>query len=186
MDQDSTNSGERRNWRERLGIAKDASKDLPKISEEFRSENGGKATEPWLVVGSPGAGPSKPASSEAGQPVSAGRGQGATPVRPAPMAPRPNAAGAPVRPSQNQHAANQMPPQIPRAVSPHGQAKPQPAVPSRAAVPPGSPRAVMPVPSSAADGGNAPASDDFADRLRQQREAAERLARQRAATARSQ
>ncbi len=185
MDQDSTNSGERRNWRERLGIAKDASKDLPKISEEFRSENGGKATEPRLVVASPGAGPSKPASTEAGQPVSAGRGQGATPVRPAPMAPRPNT-GAPVRPPQNQHAANQMAPQTPRAASPNGQAKPQPAAPSRAAVPSGSPRAVMPVPSAAASGSSAPASDDFADRLRQQREAAERLARQRAATARSQ
>src|SRR5262245_56821938 len=108
MDQDSTNSGERRNWRERLGIAKDASKDLPKISEEFRSENGGKATEPRLVVASPAAGPSKPGSADAGHPVPAGRGQGATPVRPAPMAPRSNAAGAPVRPSHNQHAASPM------------------------------------------------------------------------------
>jgi hypothetical protein len=185
MDQDSTNSGERRNWRERLGIAKDASKDLPKISEEFRSENGGKSTEPRLVVGSPGAGPSKPASSEAGQPVSAGRGQGATPVRPAPMAPRPNAAAAPGRPPQNQHAANQLPPQTSRAASPNGQAKPHPVPPSRAAVPPGPPRAPTPAPSAAANGGS-PASDDFADRLRQQREAAERLARQRAATARTQ
>ena len=186
MDQDSTNSGERRNWRERLGIAKDASKDLPKISEEFRSENGGKATEPRLVVASPGAGPSKPASSEAGQPASAGRGQGATPVRPAPMAPRPNAAGAPVRPPQNQHVVNQMPPQTPRAASPNGQAKPQPAAPSRAAGPPTPLRAPAPAPAAAANGSGAPASDDFADRLRQQREAAERLARQRAATARSQ
>jgi SPOR domain len=184
MDQDSTNSGERRNWRERLGIAKDASKDLPKISEEFRSENGGKPTEPRLVVASPGAGPSKPVSSEAGQPVSAGRGQGATPVRPAPMAPRPNTAAAPGRPPQNQHAANQMPPQTARAAPPNGQANPQQVPSSRAAAPSVPPRA--PAPSSAANGSSGPASDDFADRLRQQREAAERLARQRAATARSQ
>src|SRR6476659_4780264 len=126
MDQDSTNSGERRNWRERLGIAKDNAKDLPKISEEFRSENGGKGSEPRLVVGSAAGSPVKAVSSEAaGAPPPTARGQGATPVRPAPMAPRPAATGGPARPPQNQHAVNQMSPQTPRAGPPGAQARPQ-------------------------------------------------------------
>ena len=100
MDQDSTNSGERRNWRERLGIAKENAKELPKISEEFRSDNGGKANEPRLVVGSGAGSPGKAATSDAVAPPPMSRGQGATPVRPAPMAPRPAATGGAVRPPQ--------------------------------------------------------------------------------------
>jgi SPOR domain len=187
MDQDSTNSGERRNWRERLGIAKDNSKELPKISEEFRSESGGQPGEPRLVVGQSSAPSVKAAASDTPTaPVPAPRGQGATPVRPAPMAPRPTATTGAGQPPQNQHAANPVSPQTPRA-APSGQAKP-PAVPSaRAAAPQASARAASAAASAAAaNGSGGPASDDFAERLRQQREAAERLARQRAATARVQ
>jgi sporulation related protein len=186
MDQDSTNSGERRNWRERLGIAKDNSKELPKISEEFRSESGGQPGEPRLVVGQSSAPSVKAAASDTPTaPAPAPRGQGATPVRPAPMAPRPTAATGAGRATQNQHAGNPVSPQTARP--PSGQAKPT-AVPSaRAAAPQAAARAASTAaPAAAANGSAGPASDDFAERLRQQREAAERLARQRAATARVQ
>src|SRR5690348_16758644 len=140
MDQDSTNSGERRNWRERLGIAKDNSKELPKISEEFRSESGGQPGEPRLVVGQSSAPSVKAAASDTPTaPAPAPRGQGATPVRPAPMAPRPTAATGAGRATQNQHAGNPVSPQTARP--PSGQAKPT-AVPSaRAAAPQAAARA---------------------------------------------
>jgi hypothetical protein len=187
MDQDSTNSGERRNWRERLGIAKDNSKELPKISEEFRSENDGKPAEPRLVTGPSAASPMKPLPSDApAAPAPAARGHGSTPVRPAPMAPRSAAATGAARPPQNQQAGNPVSPQTPRPAPPAGQAKPQAAPSARVPAPAASARGASTPAPAAANGSGSAASDDFAERLRQQREAAERLARQRAATARAQ
>jgi hypothetical protein len=82
MDQDSTKSSDKRNWRERLGIggATGASqaKELPRISDDYQVPQG------------------KPAVAQA-------RPAGVRPaaVKPAPMAPRPaNRSGAPVAPEK--------------------------------------------------------------------------------------
>lgn len=75
MDQDSTKGSDKRNWRERLGIGTaqaSASKDLPRISEEFAPHDD-KVTAAPLRPGS-----TRPAA-----------------VKPAPMAPRPAGRPAP-------------------------------------------------------------------------------------------
>jgi hypothetical protein len=82
MDQDSTKSSDKRNWRERLGIggATGASqaKELPRISDDYQ----GSQSKPVMAQVRP-AGP-RPAA-----------------VKPAPMAPRPaNRSGAPVAPEK--------------------------------------------------------------------------------------
>src|SRR5262245_5088306 len=149
MDQDSTNSGERRNWRERLGIAKEGPKDLPKIAEEFVSHEGGKPGEPRLVIASSGQQKASDGDETQAVPQIAqvgSRVQGAAPVRPAPMAPRPAANGTAPRP---QGVAPQSPQQAQRPPVAGVPPKAQPPSPVRVAGPPQASRNVPAVsPSS--------------------------------------
>ena len=199
MDQDSTKDGagggNRRNWRERLGVGQD----LPKISDEFSSTEGdARAADESLPE--PQAGP------RSGAPVS----------RPAPMAPR-YARPAAAQPGNGRSSGPDT--QVPRPVAGSPGQKPwaaqvrpapRPGEPGRPAAShapspaPGSerpgyaPRAnpapapQRPAPTrrpavyaqAAARPGAASGHDSFGERLRAQREAAERLAQQRLAAAR--
>ena len=125
MDQNSGNTTDKRNWRERLGIGKTAAPaDLPKLSDDFKA-----ATPPPVAP--------KPATpSPAARPGMAKPAPHA-PIKAAPMAPRPAARPA-AAPAPSTGAT-------------------QPAVPRAAAVAP----------------------DALATKLKDQREAAERLAVQR-------
>ncbi len=164
MDQDSRrgSGGDKRNWRERLGI----NKDLPKISQDFDGGQRPRGGEPRLDAGSPAPAraPSSGAARDAGQ-VTSRPPAGAKPVqRPAPMAPRrPSGAGSP-----GQSAAPQRSATPPRPTPPPVRSQTRPAQP------PASP-AQPPAPTG---------DDDFGQRLRAQREAAERLAQQRASVPR--
>jgi SPOR domain len=73
MDQDNTKGQDKRNWRERLGVGAAGSKDLPKISDDYRKEQAPMAARP---IG---------ATKVAPRPVAPAAG-----VKPAPMAPRAN------------------------------------------------------------------------------------------------
>ncbi|MBG1231620.1 SPOR domain-containing protein [Aestuariivirga litoralis] len=91
MDQQSGDTADKRNWRERLGIGKNANgSDLPKLSDEFK----GKDVKPAPAV---------PAARAAVQ----------TPIKAAPMAPRAPRAPAPLAPRTAVHA--QAPRQAPVA-----------------------------------------------------------------------
>lgn len=124
MDQQSGDTADKRNWRERLGIGKNANtSELPKLSDEFKGEGGVDTAQ---RVAAP-----RPAAAHA-------------PVKAAPMAPRAPRAGS-------------APGGAPRAATP---------APARGASP-AAPRAAPVAP------------DALASKLRDQREAAERLAQQR-------
>ncbi len=71
MDQDNSKGQDKRNWRERLGIGAQGSKDLPKISDEFQKESAAVSTRPVATA-------SLPVQPRAMAPV----------AKPAPMAPR--------------------------------------------------------------------------------------------------
>ncbi|MFO1090097.1 MAG: SPOR domain-containing protein [Hyphomicrobiales bacterium] len=165
MDQDSSNgASDRRNWRERLGIAKEPAKAsgqaLPKLSDDFKPEPAPAKAEPRL---------SAPAAAKPSAPS-----QG-TPVKPAPMAPRPSQAGQ-ARPAPAPVATR---PAAPASRPPAAQAsRGAPAATAKpAASTPAKPAATTSAPAVPA---STPASDEFAERLKKQREAAERLAQQRA------
>lgn len=202
MDQDSTKDGagggNRRNWRERLGVGQD----LPKISDEFRSAEG-DARPADESLPEPQAGPrpgtpvsrpapmaprhSRPAAAQPGngsssgpdtqgpRPVAGSPGQKpwAAPVRPAP---RP---GQPGRPAAS-HAPSPAPGSERPGHAPRANPAPAPQRPAPTRGP------VAYAQAAARPGGASPASghDSFGERLRAQREAAERLAQQRLAAAR--
>lgn len=115
MDQDTTNSPGKARWRERLGMG-NASKDMPKISDEFK----------------PAAAPAKPAPPRDAKsaPVTP---QGHQPViRPAPMAPRTPAPMAPRVPPQAQSKPQQQqqpPPQPPPQPQSQSQQPARPVAP---------------------------------------------------------
>lgn len=157
MDQDTSNSPGKARWRERLGMG-NSGKEMPKISDEFK----------------PPADPAKPAPPRDAKPSGAAM-QGHQPVtRPAPMAPRVPAPMAPRVPPQAQAQPKPQPqlqlkqPQTQPQPN-QAQAQPQP----RLQAPPSRP--VAPLPQGASGLG---------DRLRAERQAAERLAEQRVALAR--
>lgn len=186
MDQDSTgkgSGGDRRNWRERLGI----NKDLPRLSEEFKTEKPAQRAEPQLgraarpperPAGQPPGRPQLPPAQQrpaAGGPAGessrpTGQRPGPEVVRPAPMAPRPAGRVAPMAPRP---AARPQRPPAPAAPAP---------APAQAQRPPASEAPQRPTPSLT----TGERSDKFAERLKEQREAAERLARQRMEQARAQ
>jgi hypothetical protein len=70
MDQDNSKGQDKRNWRERLGIGAQGSKDLPKISDDFRSDPPAASARPVATAARPAPSAAAPA------------------VKPAPMAPR--------------------------------------------------------------------------------------------------
>ncbi|MFW6076938.1 MAG: hypothetical protein ACOC71_04240, partial [Hyphomicrobiales bacterium] len=193
MDQDSTKDGtggDRRNWRERLGVGQD----LPKISDEFK----------------PAHSDAKAAGGESQTGAAAGQRLGPAVARPAPMAPR-YARPAP-RPgngsSPGTETQGDKSPESPRfnVASPNLKAGPEanrhpsstPSSDSGAQqpghVPSAGPASQHPAPSRGpaayprtAARPAAPAAagnDSFGERLRAQREAAEKLAQQRLAAAR--
>lgn len=162
MDHDSTKDGaadgDRRNWRERLGVGQD----LPKISDEF--------------------GPAKPSD---GEPAAQSGTKPGTPVaRPAPMAPRYARPAAPKPANGGSSGDGTNGAKSPEATRTdttapglNAWAAPStPAAPSRASA----------YPQAARPAGAAPAGtgESFGERLRAQREAAEKLAQQRLAAAR--
>ena len=161
MDDNSGNTTDKRNWRERLGIGKTAgTSDMPKISGDFK---------PVTVE------PDKPV-----QPVQEGAKSTASgPVRAAPMAPRSTPTTAPrANPAM---APRTNPPMAPRA-NPKpiasGAAPAKPATPVAVARPAATPSQAAPVRNPAP---RTPplATDALANKLKDQREAAERLALQR-------
>jgi hypothetical protein len=204
MDQDSTakgSDGDRRNWRKRLGI----NKDLPRLSEEFRSDQAPKRPEPRLNK-APDRQPPRPAGQHAQrlpQPAQAPaqRPAGQQAQRP------PQPAQAPAQRPAGQQA--QRPPQAapaqrpgtpvarPAPMAPRpGAHKPVEPPPADARKAPGPPRPVPPPAAAARPLPQRPAAptqppgeprpDRFAERLKAQREAAEQLARQRMQQARNQ
>jgi hypothetical protein len=236
MDQDSTKDGsgggDRRNWRERLGVGQD----LPKISDEFKSEQ--KDPQPA------GGDAQTDAPSGAQSDVPSGPRPGTPVARPAPMAPRFARSTAPRPGNGNASSTETLPPkpaEAARSSAGSGGLKPwatsirpahKPAEPLRhqrpmgeagrpgAGQPPSSlpssapsslsgtprpgyaprtgplPGAQRPAPSrgpaaypqAAQRPGTVPSAagnDSFGERLRAQREAAERLAQQRLAAARN-
>jgi len=202
MDQDSTgkgSGGNRRNWRERLGI----NKDLPRLSEEFKTERPAQRAEPQpgrdkvaeRVASQPPTRPQSPPpqrppagkepAAEASRP--AGRGPGTQVVRPAPMAPRPAARPQhSAQPAPGTPAAAAPQPQRPAAETTQVSARPaQPQRPTPGETTQVSARPAQPQrPTPSLTTGER--SDRFAERLKEQREAAERLARQRMEQARAQ
>ncbi len=147
MDDTTKGGNDKRSWRERLGIG---TKDMPKISEDFKAS--APAREPELIGA--GAAPAKP-EQKAPQPV----------ARPAPMAPRSPAPMAPRAPAK-----------------PVGSA-PTVNITSNAPTPlPSRPVAPPPVIAPPTQVGLTP--DALANRLKAQREAAEKLAEQRIQVAR--
>ncbi|MGE0211983.1 MAG: SPOR domain-containing protein [Parvibaculaceae bacterium] len=176
MDQDSTRdgspTGEKRNWRDRLGV----NKGLPKLSDEFRPRESGPR----------GPGRDELAASETEKSAETGRSslsRRPTPVeRTAPMAPR-----IPPRPpvtaaGQEKRAEpgmRPMPPRGPEAPAAEREtANRQPSA-NRLSMQTGRPGAQ----GRPAAGPRNP-NDEFGERLRAQREAAERLVQQRLAAAR--
>ncbi len=134
MDENSGNTTDKRNWRERLGIGKGAANpDMPKIADDFKAA--GSVPQP--------ADPRAPVAAAAASTPKPGTARPA-----APLAPRPT--GAPMAPRPAARPVSSVPPGVPA-----GSAKPA------------APR-IPPV-----------ASDALANKLRDQREAAEKLAIQR-------
>ncbi len=135
MDNDSTGGNDKRSWRDRLGIG---TKELPKLSDDFKSVPKEQAVKPVAVrtapslpsSPSPGANPALGAARPAPRPAQAV-------VKPAPMAPR-------------------TPPKVEARITPKLEVRP-----------------AQPVNNEA-----------FAERLRSQREAAEKVAEQRVLAAR--
>jgi hypothetical protein len=199
MDQDSTKDGtgggNRRNWRERLGVGQD----LPKISDEFSSVDGNARladeslpeTQAGPRPGAPVSRPApmapryaRPAAAQPGngsssgpdtqgpKPVAGSPGQKpwAAPVRPAPKP------GEPGRP-----AASHAPSPAPGSERPGHAPRANPAPAPQRPAPTRGPAAYA---QAAARPGAASGHDSFGERLRAQREAAERLAQQRLAAAR--
>lgn len=198
MDHDSTKDGaadgDRRNWRERLGVGQD----LPKISDEFEpvrthqersdpkpSEGARSAAKPGTPVARPApmapryARPAAPkpangsspdeGANDANHPESTRSGAAAAGLKPWAAPSRP--AGGP-----DHHSGHErVPSSTPSSASPSS-ASNTPSATSRA---PAYPQAGRP-------SGTAPASsgESFGERLRAQREAAEKLAQQRVAAAR--
>ncbi len=146
MDQDPTNSTDKRNWRERLGIGKNgAGSELPKIASEFEPAPAKKAA--------------------------------ASPTKPAPMAPRiaprPATGAAPSAAVAARPAVQK--PTIP-ASRPATPSTARPAAPAPAVTPVARPASVAPrTPPVSADA--------LAAKLKEQRDAAEKLAIQRVASA---
>ena len=164
-------SRKRRNWREKLGIP---ARDLPRISEEFPK---GKGSEPKVTK--------EPRARLKGADVSRAGGESPAPgrveARPAPMAPRhPVAKPAPLAPRKPAAAKAAKPAEAvkapPRPLGPpRGGAKMAGGMSAPAfGKPPASPRPMT----------RPPVDDDFARRLRAQREAAEKLAARRLAESR--
>ena len=153
MDDNSGNTTDKRNWRERLGIGKTAgSAHLPKLSPDFKPID----SEPAKVVQAA----ATSAKSTATKPATH------TPVKVAPMAPRPA-----VRP----------------AASAAGTAKaaaPLPTTKSAAVPAPAAPIAAAPARAPAPRTPPLP-TDALANKLKDQREAAERLALQRVQAAKN-
>ena len=164
MDEDSGNSGEKLNWRERLGIGKNAGgTDLPKVADEFK-----QTAQPAGRV-MPRATPQPPRAGN--QPL----------AKPAPMAPR-NVAPKAMPPRD----VAQRPVPTPVAAKPAGvvnaprpsTAAPVAATPRPVSPPPAAPRPANPTPRMPPV-----AADALAAKLKEQREAAEKLAMQRVAAA---
>jgi hypothetical protein len=215
MDQDSTKDGagggDRRNWRERLGVGQG----LPKISDEFDPPQGDvkPAEDEARSDAKPGEdeaqarSDAKPGEDEAQTGARSAPRPGTPVARPAPMAPRYGRSTAPrpgngsssgeetqganpaetvrfdgAAPGLNAWAAPSQPARDPGNVSHPPSSTRTPAsdtarpAPSRASA----------YPQAAQRSGAAPAStgDSFGERLRAQREAAEKLAQQRLAAAR--
>src|SRR5665213_1181725 len=167
MDQDSGNSGEKLNWRERLGIGKNVGgTELPKVADEFKqtAQPAGRAM-PRAT----------PQAIRPGQHVMA---------KPAPMAPR-NVAPRDLaqRPASTPVAAKA--PVAGNAPRPSSAATvaPRPANAAPVAQRPTSPVPVAPRPANPAPRMPPVAADALAAKLKEQREAAEKLAVQRVAAA---
>ena len=164
MDEDSGNSGEKLNWRERLGIGKNAGgTDLPKVADEFK-----QTAQPAGRV-MPRATPQPPRAGN--QPL----------AKPAPMAPR-NVAPKAMPPRD----VAQRPVPTPVAAKPAGVVnapRPSIAAPVAAAPRPASPTPAAPRPANPTPRMPPVAADALAAKLKEQREAAEKLAMQRVAAA---
>ena len=132
MDQQSGDT-DKRNWRERLGIGKQAgASELPKLADDFKGNGNGNGTD----VATAGRPPLPRAAAHA-------------PIKAAPMAPRAPKAGS------------------------------APAAPARTTTTPAPSRTAIPAPASSTPRAAPVAPDALASKLRDQREAAERLAQQR-------
>lgn len=175
MDQDSTRdgapTGEKRNWRDRLGV----NKGLPKLSDEFRPRESarGPARDELTASERPTTGPGRAPLAPRSAPVE----------RPAPMAPRipPRAPGAIAQEKRAEASAPIRPP-APRTQAPEPQAEREvPAMSNRLS--PQAGRSATQQPGKFAPASRNP-NDEFGERLRAQREAAERLVQQRLAAAR--
>jgi hypothetical protein len=205
MDQDSTKDGaagdDRRNWRERLGVGQD----LPKISDEFGPARNNQepsdakpsegapagaqsATKPGTPVARPApmapryarpAAP-KPANGSSSSEGTNGANHSET-ARSDPATPGLNTWAAPSRPARGSDQDSDHHSHVSRAAS----STQSPALNT----PPAASRAAA-YPQAARPSGAAPAStgantgESFGERLRAQREAAEKLAQQRVAAAR--
>ncbi len=160
MDDNSGNTTDKRNWRERLGIGKTAgSAELPKLAGDFKTVDamGEKLLQPV-------ASPAKPTES---------RTTANTPVKAAPMAPR--AAPKPAAPTN----ATSQKPTLGTSAKPIT-ARPAPVVAAaKPAVVSSKPTAAVVAPRSAAPRQPPVPTDTLANKLKDQREAAERLALQR-------
>ncbi|MEO9167705.1 MAG: hypothetical protein ABI230_04805, partial [Aestuariivirga sp.] len=160
MDEDSSNSGEKLNWRERLGIGKNVGgAELPKVADEFKQAAQPAPRVPAARV-MPRATPQPPRA-------------GHVPLaKPAPMAPR-NTAPKPMPPRD----VAQRPVPTPTVAKPAGVVNaPRPATAAPIAAAP--PRPANPAPRMPPV-----AADALALKLKEQREAAEKLAVQRVAAA---
>ncbi|HSM20025.1 MAG TPA: hypothetical protein VK844_06625, partial [Hyphomicrobiales bacterium] len=211
MDHDSTKDGaadgDRRNWRERLGVGQD----LPKISDEF-----GPARSDQQPDQEPDQLPGDAKPSEGERPAVQSAAKPGTPVaRPAPMAPRyaRPAAPKPANGSSSSERTNgatppetkrndtsapglntwAAPSQSTRDQDPdqdHGDGHRPPSAPSPTSEATPARSRTSAYPQAARPSGATPASppastgDSFGERLRAQREAAEKLAQQRVAAAR--
>ena len=154
MDDNSGNTTDKRNWRERLGIGKTAgTAEMPKLSPDFKSVTIEPAKVVQVTATSSKPMVVKPATH--------------TPVKAAPMAPRP--AARPLAPAAG----------MAKAAAPLPATKPVAAVPAPAA-----PIVAAPARSPAPRTPPLP-TDALANKLRDQREAAERLALQRVQAAKN-
>lgn len=155
MDNSTTGGNDKRSWRERLGIG---TKELPKISDDFKTDKKPVEAEAQSAGSPPPPGVAKVAPRA---PV----------TRPAPMAPRPAAKAADAATPVAANGAGPMAKPIAPGPRPSSPPRPMQLGPaSRPVSPPTSPPGPNP--------------DTLANRLKAQREAAEKLAEQRIQAAR--